>query len=149
MIFTHTPITMALYSLGAREIGRNDLLILAFFSMFPDLDHFLPASFDASRVFLHNLPVLLIMLAISFPVSRRLCAQIAAGTGSHILIDLADGGGIALFFPFSRSRFSLKLWHAPEPEFIITRGLPLDFTLAFASLAVMLAVAFWKRKKDG
>ena len=128
-------------SLRARSLGRVDLVALAFFSMLPDIDHLLEGG---SRVYLHNLTALSIVLVASLLVSARLCYFAAAGAGSHIAIDLADRGGIALLYPFTSHRYRLGLWHSPEPKFTNSKGLPLDLALACIFLAAFLIMVFRK-----
>jgi membrane-bound metal-dependent hydrolase YbcI (DUF457 family) len=148
VIFTHTPATLAIYLGGAGKVDRLGLFVLAFASMLPDLDHFLPPALDASRVYLHNLPFLAVLVAVALPISRTICAQLAAGVGSHILIDLADHGGVALLFPFTRENYGLGLWNSPEPSFTTLRGLPTDLSLAALFIAILVIIA-WVRRRRG
>jgi len=146
MIFTHTPVTLAAYGAAYREATRLDILTLGFFSMAPDLDHFLPTSLDASRVYLHNLPSLLILLAITVFISRKLFAQALAGYGSHILIDLADQGGVALLYPLTRKMYGLGLWTSTDPNYTTLKGLPLDLALSALFIALLIFTA-WRTKR--
>jgi len=147
MIFTHAPATLAAYSTRYGQATRLDLLTLGFFSMAPDLDHFLPTSLDASRVYLHNLPTLAILLAITVLISRKLFAQALAGYGSHILIDLADRGGIALLYPLTRQRYALKIWTSTDPNYTTLKGLPLDLALSATLIAVFLVLTIYRKRK--
>ena len=147
MIFTHTPVTLAIYGSVYGEASRLDLLLLGFFSMAPDLDHFLPNGLRTSRVVLHNLPALIIILAITILINRRIFAQALAGYGSHILIDLADRGGVALLYPLTRQRYALKIWVSPEPSYTTLKGLPLDLALSGTFIAIFLILTIYRKRK--
>jgi len=147
MIFTHAPATLAAYTLAGKRIARAHLLVLGFASMAPDIDHFLPASLHATRTYLHNLPSFLAVLAMVCLLQRRFLLHAAAGYGSHILIDLADTVGIPLLFPLNCTEFALGLWRSPDTSLRMSRGLALDLALSVLSAAVILIVAFRKRRK--
>lgn len=85
---------IAVILLFVRRLGLRYTLLTAFFAVLPDADMFLPVE---HRSFMHSFLFLFSVALACAPFKLRRYAFI--GIGSHILIDMLDHHGVAIFYP--------------------------------------------------
>lgn len=102
-LFNHIfiPITILLIFSKRLKIDPKNIILLSFFGILPDADIFL-----FHRATLHNIFILVvpILIFIFMKDMREISGIICFYLGSHLLLDIFDGG-IFLLYPFYNNVF--------------------------------------------
>jgi hypothetical protein len=102
-LFNHLfiPITILLIFSKRLKIDPRNIILFSFFGILPDADIFL-----FHRATLHNIFILVIPILIFIFIkdAREISGIICFYLGSHLLLDIFDGG-IFLLYPFYKNVF--------------------------------------------
>jgi membrane-bound metal-dependent hydrolase YbcI (DUF457 family) len=152
--FTHIIVAVLVLWLFWDEKYRNYVLLLFPLAVLPDIDHFLP---PYHRLLLHNVfilvPAISLALYARFRTKNDVLHNVALIASyfllSHLLLDLFQGSGVPLFYPFAATTFGftyeLIIAHGsvvllPEPPAAFVQSELLGIALTSLVLAMIVFV---------
>jgi len=130
-----------------RKPKVKETLILSFLSVLIEIDHIFPVRV---HVF-HNIFILLVLLAISIFLLKDMMKVygylLSVMVFGHLLFDMVDESEVSLFFPFSRTAYTIpRSWGIMlTPTSYLVNNFGIAIALYF--VAVFLALLFLKRRK--
>lgn len=103
-LFSHIfiPITILLIISEKLKIDKKKIIILSFFSIFPDIDIFLDHRALFHNIFIVAIPIIVFILNKEI---REIAGIISFYLMSHLMLDTFDGGIFLLFPVYSKVFF--------------------------------------------